>query len=619
MDNKIYQFMKKITFFLISLLVLTACNDNNVDPGGEGGGEEDIVIDHGVTFDYPVFVGNIDGDFRRSMDEMFTNIVSTIDENTSLVVLGNLNELDESILKEVYESGREIAIVFPKKADIDRFISQHDWVEAFNTEGADDVVLLSFNNSLGGYVISPEEIELTDITDHELKANDDEDEPEKDPELDPNDLKGSSSGSDSFDDHSDYCILIASWIHSLNSQFDTFENDGDKEDKDKNFFIEKTICDTIKSFSINEKIRKSGAYVDYCSGTGSVSLAFKYNMVHVYQKEQGEGDYYIMKMDASVNNSHMWDGKVKKVNHIGAVTKICGWLLNTFSIRVTLVDSITKNTIPVILATRPLPATGVNTGATEIGQNFSINAGASISGGWDQKDGFNVGGKANVSFGWSWNDQKTWNISECSVGSLEEGNVVGWQARISHFPEWQPYAFKLPDGNQLLTTTAPLQGTWIWKLPATKDNEKGNKYSLKCDIEIEYFARSHVYSKTKDHYATRKFTRYISFPEVINRQTAGGIKLENDFDTEYIYDITVSGVGEDNKNVFETFRSSYKAGETIDLGYYYDKGSYTVSFKARNSGSESPKTYRYSLYDELPMSKGQTITLHAKNDFAEVK
>lgn len=609
---------KRLTIFLMSILALTACNDSKVDPGGGGGGgKEDIVIDHGVTFDYPVFVGNIDAGFRNSMNEMFTNIVSTIDENTSLIVLGNLNEIDESILKEIYESGREIAVVFPKKDDINRFIAQHDWVESFNTEGADEAILLSFNNSLGGQIISPEKIEMIDITNPELNINDDEDEPTKDPELDPNELKESEADEDSYEEHSDYCILIASWIHTLNNKFDTFENDGENQDN-KNFFIEKTICDTIKSFTINEKIRKSGAYTDYCSGTGSVSLAFKYNMVHVYQDEPGEGDYYIMRMDASVNNSHMWDGKVKKVNHVGAVTKICGWLLNTFSIRVTLVDSISKKSIPVQLATRPLPATGVNTGATEIGQSFSINAGASISGGWDQKDGLNAGGKANVSFGWTWDDKKTWNISECSVGSLEEGNVVGWQARISHFPEWQPYAFKMPAGNQLLTTTAPLQGTWIWKLPSTKDNVKGDKYLLKCDIEVEYFARSHVYSKTKDHYASRTFTRYVPFPEVINRKTVGGIKLVNDFDREYIYDITVSGVGEDNKNVFDTLKSSYKAAETIDLGYYYDKGSYTVSFKARNSGSEAPRTYRYSLYDKLPMVKGKILTLHAKNDFAEV-
>ncbi|MCH5248187.1 MAG: hypothetical protein J1E99_08510, partial [Muribaculaceae bacterium] len=589
-----------------------------------------IVVDHGVKFIYPVYVGNIDGAFKSSMEEMFTNIVTSVDENTYMVVLGNINELDEETLREIYESGREIAIVNPNKADLDNFIAQHEWVSPFSTEGADGAILFSFDNSFGGHIIH-DEIELDDITEPGINADFEEDEPEVDPELDPKEVADAGTDDDTIELSHEYCHIVAGWIYALNRDVEISDLDGSENEIDWDFFVEKkSVTGETISFTIDEKIRKSGAYTDYCKGSGSVTLTFNYNMVHVYKGEPGEGDYYIMGMDASINNSNMWvnqDGKpgeVIRVYHPNksapcAVTKICGWMLQDFSVRVTLVDSLGKK-VPVVFApgTSPKPDTESQNGEYELGQSFSVNVGASVSGGWNKKEGPNVGGKANVSFGWTWSENQKWTMSECSLGRLSEVPMVGWHAQISHFPQWQR-GFNTEDKNTLLTSDVPLRGSWIWKEAATKDNVEAGQYFLKCDVEVQYMARSHVYSKTKDYTTRRSFTQYIPFPEVINRNTSGGVKLENDFDTEYIYDIELTDLTKPKAKALKSLKSSYKAGDTVDLGYYFDEGSYTVKFKARNSASDTPREYIYALYDSLPMERGNVITLHAKNDFIQVK
>ena len=624
---------KKLSLFLFSILALTACSDDNPGSGGggEGGGGEDIVVDHGVKFVYPVYVGNIDGDFRSAMEERFTNIVSSVDANTYMVVLGNINELDEETLREVYESGREIAIVNPNKADLDNFIAQHEWVRPFSTEGADEAILFSFDNTLSGHIVTLE-VEMTDITDHAWNTDFEEDEPEVDPELDPKEVVDAGSDEDTLKNTHEYCHIIGAWVFSLLSDIEQAEQDGADNEIDKKFFGEKKSTADFKiPFTINEKIRKSGIYTDSCKGSGIVDLKFNYNMVHVYKGEPGEGDYYIMDMNASINNSKMWvnqdsvPGEVIRVYHPNksapcAITKICGWMLQDFSVKVTLVDSLGKN-VPVEFApgTSPKPDSESKDGHYELGQSFSINLGASVSGGWSKEDGPEVSGEAKFSAGWTWSESQSWTMKEATQGRLKDDPKVGWHSQISHFPLWQQREFKMESKNTLLTSDVPLRGSWIWKEAATKDNVEAGQYFLKCDVEVQYMARSHVYSKTKDYITRRSFTQYIPFPEVINRNTSGGVKLENDFDTEYVYDIELTDITKPKAKALKSLKSSYKAGDTVDLGYYFDQGSYTVKFKARNSASETPRQYIYALYDSLPIEKGNIITLHAKNDFIQEK
>lgn len=608
------KFWKKGVLMLLPLFAFTACNDGfegGINGGEEGGGDITDDNGHGVVFEYPAYVGNIDNDVKEAVKEIFTNTVS-VSDNPYVLILGSINELDAATLHSAYTNGATIGVVNPSKSELDAFVSQNDWIEDLDTDDTDGSFLFSFNNNDDLHLITFDRVTATDIVSEEDDWID-EDLPATDPALSDEDLDFVESP-DEAGIHNDYCLKIAGWAFMLKMKLDAGDLDG-AEQNDQKFFKGKSTKNMGFDFYEKRHIRTSGAYKDSCEGSGRFDIVYDYNMVHVYDGEEGAGDYYIMTMKANLNNSGMWNGNEKRKNHIGAVTKICGWLLDNFEVRTTLLDSL-KKPVNVQFApeTEPLPHTETKSGKKEIGQSFSVTAGASVSGGWSKEKGLNAGGQASVQIGWSWSDKSTWDMNECSIGNLQESNKVGWRAQIDHFPTYTTTGkVTLPD-NQLLKSTVYLPGTWIWKEESTPDNVRRGPYILQCDVVLRYFARSHVYSKTKDKHIEIKKTLYIEFPEAIETKTTGGIKLINDFDDKYIYDISVIDL-KDNGKALTTETASHNHGDTIDFGYYFDKGKYSMTFKARSSGAEEPVTYSYSLHDSIPLTKGKVITLNAKNDF----
>lgn len=611
---------------IISLLAFAACSDDDVKKGGGDEGREVVVEDfvHEETFAYPAFVGNIDGEFKQAIDEMFTNKVVTPDVGTRLVVLGSINELDASTLKDLYENGTDIAIVHPSKSEIDNFIESNSWVKYFNTENIDKAILVTFNNNSEVHTIFGEAMpfELDNDLDGAYDDDYEDDAGGVDPEYNPSEM-------DDYVEykHSEQCCTIAAWISYMNSQYRYSNLDGanDKNDSTNDpFFYGTRISETYTLDTLKKEIRKSGAYREYCTGNPILSLAYNYKMVHVYEGQVGSGDYYIMEMNSSVNNCKMWDGKVRRVDHGGAITQICGWLLERFQVETTLVDEDGKPVNNIQLPTTPEPRTTLHTGKQTYGQSFDIKNEYSISGGYSKEDGPNFEVSANVSLGWSWNSSEEWDIGEVTIAYLDFGNTVGWKADLANFPMWHNGKF-VQLSNSLLKGTLDLKGAWIWKEPNTKDNTIGPQYYLKCDVELEYFAISHGYGKTVDtrdyrsnhpkrSYVIKKSIT-IKIPEVIQRYTAGGVELENDFTSEYIHHINVRNIT--TNSIVKSINSSYKPGESIDLGYYFNENKYTIEFMA-NKPSETPRKYIYSLNDSLNITKGQKITLHSVADFTEV-
>lgn len=498
---------------LLSLLAFTACSDDDVKKGG-GEDVREIVteaFDHGVTFAYPAFVGNIDGEFKEPITEMFTNIVATPDADTRLVVLGSINEISAETLKELYENGADIAIVHPSKSELDNFIASNSWVKHFDTDDIENTILITFNKNNEVHSVSGEKEPVEFENDSDAAYDDDLDDDDNgggvDPEYDPSEM----------DDYVEYkhgerCCTVAAWISYLNIKYEVSSLDGATADHDSIFFIGKNITKLCDLDTLRGEIRKSGAYRDSCKGKPSVTLGYDYKMVHVYEGSAQSGDYYIMGMNAVAHNSGMWDGSVRKVDHVGAITKICGWLLDRFQVKTTLVENslFHKPVEEAVFPIYPSPSSDVHTGETNVAQSYSITAGGSVSGGYSKEKGPNIEGSANVSASWSWSHSEKWNVGELTIGNLVSGNQVGWKANLANYPKWQPYKFVLPT-NSLLTSNVNLKGSWIWRIPDTKDNTIAPAYSLKCDVELEYFAISHVYSKTVDtrDYRSNPKRRYV--------------------------------------------------------------------------------------------------------------
>lgn len=617
MIKKYTTFLAAACVLLLQSMALTSCvDDQKIDNGG--GEIIDVDDDDPTTFDYPTYVGNIDPEVKTAVDGLFTNIVGSVAQGSHVVMLGNINEVDPQQIRQAYERGAIIAVTNPVKEQLDAFSENNsEWLVELYTQNADGLLLYAFNRDEDYYTVSLATSQSVMVsTDEEIV---DENVPEYDPALDPDDMIEDDLQKPDLGPHSQ---RIAGWVALLNHHFGDMGLDGESAG-DKSvlpFFQQKSTPTVNYDVHAKHRIRKSGAYVDSCAGKASVSIHYDYSMVHVYQGEEGAGDYYIMQLVANVNNSEMWNGNERRKNHVGAVTKICGWLLKGYSVQTTLVDSLHNEVKTVSFApgTDPKPGTDVKTGTNTIGQSFSVNAGASISGGWSQKDKFEVAAKANVSVGWTWNDETSWSISEMSVSRNLKGTSIGWRVDLDNYPTYKSTG-KVSDlnrVNKMLKGDTQMMGTWVWKDTETQDNVRKKPYALKCEIHLDYFARSHVYSATKDCKIQHDTVIYIPFPEPIQTRTAGFITLKNNFDDITVYDLKV--IDCDKDSILRNERNSFPPGASVGLGQYSDLGNYSIKFRTRTDGTSAGKEYQYNLYKTVPVEKGRVSTVYTKTDFAPI-
>lgn len=610
----------KILCMSLPFFVFLSCQDD-IKGGGEGGGGEDIVIKHkgyGVDYSYPAYVGDVDGEIRDALDDFLLNEVGSFEEATHLVILGRLDEIDSESLRKIYERGTTIAVVYPKLDEFNRYADEHDWFERIVEEEMDKAVLISFNNKNAQHVVYEYESEIVDVP----SDADETDEVPSGYDVTADDAYGSGDVT-IVHERNESSLLLAGWFIAMNDEYmmpDHAHDDTSESQSISSFFDQQRRGVSYK-FNLDDiVVRKAGAYkADTLTGrSGLVTVDYDYRMVHVYEGPAAAGDYYIMNMDAKVNSHNMFSGKEKRVNHGGCVTKICGWLLNDFQVMTTLLDEKGNEIENLTFApsTSPIPDTEVHKGSHTYGTSFSVGASASVSGGYSLDKGLYAEGQVNASLGWQWDNSYTWDVGEATLKNLCNGTVVGWGLAIDNFPTYTSTGKVSIPVNALLTSNATIKSNWIWYQKNTKDNQIRKPYSLRCEIYLEYFARSHVYSKTKDKYIKLKNTYNVSLDKGIQTNTVGQIEVENDYANDYISNVRIVKADRLDKNIHQD-GGSHKPGEKIMLGYFFEKARYKVLFDKIDNGVR--QTYLYSLHDSIPIKKAGVTTLHASYDFKPMK
>ena len=328
-----------------------------------------------------------------------------INEDTYLVILDKVSDLPGDKLVELYHSGVTIGFANPKKAEIDALYQEYPDLGYYCNDDDIDRALLfaisSFNN--GSYII-PDPEKFKEQFTYE-SDNTDPTEP-TDPaagKYDPDESLVYTIGDDHDLLYFYYGMFLADQMSELAKykeetvQARALTRAGEAGDKDK-------LTAQIKRAEGKAHVGKPGVIKiseiyfrkSYrFNGEAVVNLGCDVYPLHVYEGENGAGDYYFMDMTASISNETMYKGKDGYWTGGAPVyLRWCGAYATKFRAASTLINAKDSNEVANVMFTAegfPIPSTVVKDVDHSESKTFSIGCG--ISGGYDGKSGSESSGQ----------------------------------------------------------------------------------------------------------------------------------------------------------------------------------------------------------------------------------
>ena len=565
-----------------------------------------------------------------------------INEDTYLVILDKVSDLPGDKLVELYHSGVTIGFANPKKAEIDALYQEYPDLGYYCNDDDIDRALLfaisSFNN--GSYII-PDPEKFKEQFTYE-SDNTDPTEP-TDPaagKYDPDESLVYTIG----DDHDLLYFYYGMFLADQMSELAKYEEEtvqaraltraGEAGDKDK-------LTAQIKRAEGKAHVGKPGVIKiseiyfrkSYrFNGEAVVNLGCDVYPIHVYEGENGAGDYYFMDMTASISNETMYKGKDGfTTGGFPVYLRWCGAYATKFRAASTLINAKDSNEVANVMFTAegfPIPSTVVKDVDHSESKTFSIGCG--ISGGYDGKSGSESSGqpgqdptaekltsggqwgiKASVNPSWSWTDTKKWNVKDVDLENQTSGNTAAWSLIYNNLPEFNSsyeYWYKEGESRSFRSTTT-IRGSWVWYIPNVPDDSEPTPRRIKLDASADYgFQRFFAtYADNKEFRWHAKWNVVCNMPKIANYK-AGNIILKNDT-TKFISNIMI--YNKDGKEMISKYRfqNSYPAGKEINLGAYKCADDLIVKFKMDG------KTYVYKQNDYVKPIFKESVTLYVTNDF----
>ena len=618
--------------------------DNPVDPKPSEINPEDVSLfefdwDYDLPGGYYIAPG-VYAELKETLTELIDEEPQmAINEDTYLVILNKVSDLPGDKLVELYHSGVTIGFANPKKAEIDALYQEYPDLGYYCNDDDIDRSLLfaisSFNN--GSYIIpDPEKFK------EQFTAESDNTDP-----TDPTD-PGAGDPNEPIvytpdDDHSLLYFYYGMFLQDLTSEQAKYDDEvaqaramtraGEKEDK---------LSAQIKRAEGMVHIGKAGVIEINQTyfrksynhqGKAVVNLCCDVYPLHVYEGENGAGDYYFMDMTASINNETMYKGKGSYWTG-GAPVKIrwCGAYATKFRASSTLINANDDKEVANAMFTAegfPIPSTVIKNVNHQESKNFTIGCG--ISGGYDggssseSKPGEagqdptvekltsegSWGIKASVNPSWSWTDTKKWDVKDVDIENQTTGNSAAWALIYNNLPEFkysEESSFKEGDSRAFRSTTT-IRGSWVWYIPNVRDDSQPTPRRLKMEASADYgFQRFWFgYVTLKEFKWNAKWNHIFTLPTIANYR-AGNLILKNDA-TKFISNIMV--YNKDGKEMISKYRfqNSYEAGKEINLGAYKCADDLIVKFKMDG------KTYVYKQNDYVKPIFKESVTLYVTNDF----
>lgn len=574
-----------------------------------------------LDFPYEVYMSpGVAAELADAYQDFILVPASAITENTYMVVLDKVSDLPAEQLVDLYTRDVVIAIAHPKKAEIEALFKNYPEMGYFldddSIDGAQLVALSSWNNGL--YIIPDEEQfreRYSFETDHPIVPN-------------PADAAAGDYDPEdpivyTYEEGLEYDLthyFFGAFLEELLAQQALYEEEeaqtkADPDNANVKKFAGKAHVWAAGTFSISEVFFRTSYKFN---GTAPVTVSYDVYPIHVYEGENGAGDYYFMDMTANIANDKMFQGKnAEWTSFFPVYLRWCGAYPKTFKVSSTLINS--DNAASVSNAI--FPAEGFPFPETIIKQNDysktkTVNVGCGVSGNLGAKKGKGLsgGGSVNVNAGWSWSDTKRWTVKDVDVENRTANSSAAWALTYNELPKFefsQDQGFDL--GNSLAyRSSMQLHGSWVWHIPDMPDDTETKPLRIKIEAEGNYgFMKFWGTKADMDTYSWNcSFTETRTMPKMVNFK-AGNLVLKNNTQGKFISNIMV--YNEAGKRIVpaSVFQNNYPSGTDIKLGAYNCQENLMVKFKMDG------KTYKYTLNPYIKTVFKDNVILYAANDFTE--
>ena len=545
----------------------------------------------------------VDADLKQAFDWGTATTESTPEEG-SVLVLNKLTDVSEAVLQNALENGGPeylICVVNPDKAEFEAYAESHDWFDVEADNVTDSTFIYGFNAVNRRYIIQKPVTE-----------------------------EGADPVLENINRAQNYYVYISAMLNDFGRSQQNGSNDKEDGKTSMEDFASHYHYAVTKTFNVEKTFREVlWSSADKLSGSFTATANYDVYMVHVYEGEPGEGDYYGVRMTASIASANMWKGKGDNT-HGGVHVRWCGAYCTDFFAVAHIVSGTPSNynwdedtSDKIIFTAGGFPSPSTTTGSTtyQDKNSFSLSMSQSIGG----SAGKNSKGKskdieAQFSFSesWEWSHTETRDINDVDIINVSKGNIAGWQLQFNNLPEYkfsESKGFKEGD-NKAARGTMEIHGSWLWYDKTGKDNQDRTPWLLCTWLEGRYEIQSFITTEADldktNIVGADKFI--IQLPKMVNA-TAGQLKIKNDLsDGMTLSNVKVYTTDGIEVNEFEN--TVPNGGEQV-LGAFNTKYQYIVTFKGRTSDGKT-SYYKYTLNPSIKLSHKAMTTVYANSDFTAV-
>lgn len=545
----------------------------------------------------------VDADLKQAFDWGTATTESTPEEG-SVLVLNKLTDVSEAVLQNALENGGPeylICVVNPDKAEFEAYAESHDWFDVEADNVTDSTFIYGFNAVNRRYIIQKPVTE-----------------------------EGADPVEENINRAQNYYVYISAMLTDFGRSQQNGSNDKEDGKTSMEDFASHYHYAVTKTFNVEKTFREVlWSSADKLSGSFTATANYDVYMVHVYEGEPGEGDYYGVRMTASIASANMWKGKGDNT-HGGVHVRWCGAYCTDFFAVAHIVSGTPSNynwdedtSDKIIFTAGGFPSPSTTTGSTtyQDKNSFSLSMSQSIGG----SAGKNSKGKskdieAQFSFSesWEWSHTETRDINDVDIINVSRGNIAGWQLQFNNLPEYkfsESKGFKEGD-NKAARGTMEIHGSWLWYDKTGKDNQDRTPWLLCTWLEGRYEIQSFITTEADldktNIVGADKFI--IQLPKMVNA-TAGQLKIKNDLsDGMTLSNVKVYTTDGIEVNEFEN--TVPNGGEQV-LGAFNTKYQYIVTFKGRTSDGKT-SYYKYTLNPSIKLSHKAMTTVYANSDFTAV-
>ena len=646
----------------MSMLALSfhACSDNEqFDAPSAPAMEENHIhsADTGVKFTSEAVVlgvsGNQSGEITTALDQLLTNVSSTITDKTQLLIVPNLSDRYKKDINTVYNNGGIVAVTNPNDAELDNWFKANNWDNKMLSNGAKGAIMFSFAKDYHYCITtSPDNAGL--LID------------QQDEEAMPDQINKDGDATEEFADYQDHSrnemyTYLSSWVQIMNrdiqernklnqrdnnvlaafhSQMTRAKEDETKTDISKIF--NRISYSTCANFSGRLVVRKlPGSNPDYIDGSGSVGITLDIYQIHCYKGENpnNAGDYYLINMHGFLASSNMYIGK-KRNRHGGCYVRYCGMYAKSLKTEFIPWNENTNkpySTTDVILRGKPTPESTNGHTSYTTSSSFSLNTELSVSGSIGKEDGkakMGIGAEAKIGAGWTWSESETRSISDMDIVNAYSTtnpydtiptSKVGYNLVFNNLPRFRwSQQYGIDEGNaQMFRSTAWFSGSWVWQKLNVADDSEERPIGIKVRTSATYGALSFVTTSadlkefTTDQFGYLDKTIHL---KPFCRMRCGAIVFNNNFKDENgaIKSVEVYEIGKDENNNYKETKvwgdnGTLMPGKSITTGALPITKKYMIYFT-----TTSGKKYKYTTYPQKNVKQEIGNDVFASIDFSPV-